>query len=66
MNDLDVSVCDNISGPSAAYLHATHVPPRLLHCEVIDGHGEHQVDRIIHNAHFVHSWIARAGVIRPR
>lgn len=57
MNDLDVSVSDNISAPYTTYLNTTHVPPRVLLLQVFHGHGEHLLDRVVKNVHFVLSWI---------
>lgn len=57
MNDFDVSVGHDISGPGATDHQSTHVPPRVGFLQVIHDHREHQVDRVVKNAHFVHSWI---------
>lgn len=63
MNDLDVNGSDNVTAPHTAYLHATHVPPRVRFFQVLHAHSEHLLDRVVRKAHFVLIWIGRVGVI---
>lgn len=53
MNDLDVGKCHSISIPEATDLHAAHVPPWVCLLQAVQGHREHQLDRVIKNADFV-------------
>lgn len=64
MNDLDVSESGNIGAPQAADLHAAHVPPGVPLLQVLHGHGEHQLDRVVENAHLVLRRVGRTGVVR--
>lgn len=64
MNHPNVSEGGDISGPPAAYLHATHVPPRVRLLQVVHGYREHLLDLIVDNAEFIPR-VGCAGVARP-
>lgn len=64
MNHPDVCKCGDISGPPAAYLHTTHVPPRVPLPQVVHGYCEHLLDLVINNTNFILGWIGHASLTR--
>lgn len=65
MNHPDVCKCGHINGPAAAYLHTTHVPPRVRLLQVVHGYREHLLDLVINNTDFILGWVGHDGLARP-
>lgn len=63
MNDFDICEGDVVSFPHSAYLHPTHVPPRVLLLQVVHGHSEDLLDRVVEDAHPLLLWVDRASVV---
>lgn len=64
VNHLEVHERGDVGGPPTAHLHATHVPAGVVLRHVVHGHSEHQLHRVIGDAHFVPGQIDCAVVVR--
>lgn len=65
MKHPDVYECSDISSPPAAYLHATHVPPRVRLLQVVHGYREQMLDLVVNYTDLILGWIGHAGLTRP-